>query len=50
MWKLNDEFISLKGGFYPVMRGKGTHFWNGSKIVPKPKKRKEKKNDERNGN
>jgi|LFRM01.1.fsa_nt_gb hypothetical protein len=24
-----------KNGFYPVQKGKGTHYWNGKRIVPK---------------
>ena len=49
-WKIGDEFNEFRGAYIPVKRGEGTHIWNGSKIVPKSKKRKEKKNDERNGN
>ena len=46
-WKIGDEFNEFRGAYVPAKRGEGTHVWNGSKIVPKPKKRKEKKNDER---
>lgn len=46
-WKIGDEFNEFRGAYIPVKRGEGTHIWNGSKIVPKSKKRKEKKNDER---
>lgn len=49
-WKIGDEFIEYRGGYIVAKKGHGTHVWNGSKIVSKPKKRKEKKNDERNGN
>ena len=49
-WKIGDEFNEFRGAYVPAKRGEGTHIWNGSKIVPKSKKRKEKKNDERNGN
>ena len=24
-----------KNGFYPVPKGRGTHYWNGKMIVPK---------------
>ena len=24
-----------KNGFYPVPKGRGTHYWNGKKIEPK---------------
>ena len=31
-----------KNGFYPVQKGRGTHYWNGKMIVPKEEGRHEK--------
>ena len=42
-WKIGDEFSEWRGAFVPAKPGEGSHVWDGSKIVPKPeKKRKEK--------
>ena len=27
-----------ENGFYPVPKGRGTYYWNGERIVPKPAK------------
>ena len=41
-WKKGAEFIAVRGAYIAVADGKGTHVWNGSKIVPKPKKKTKK--------
>lgn len=44
VWKIGDEFVELsKGAFIVAKKGHGTHAWDGSKIVPKPKRRKNRK-------
>lgn len=43
-WKIGDEFFELnRGAFISAKKGHGTHIWNGTRIVPKPKKRKDTK-------
>ena len=44
-WKIGDEFISDRGGYFPVKRGSGTHVWNGKMIVQKPKKKRKVDNN-----
>lgn len=44
MPRINDEYISDGGGgFRPVAKGFGTHFFDGQTIVAKPKKKLTKK-------
>lgn len=47
MWQIGQEFLEVRGGYVPTANGKGTHVWNGARIVKKTKKRKGKQ-DERN--
>lgn len=45
-FKQGTEFVQVRGCYIIAEQGKGTHIWNGSKIVAKeaPKRRKGRKN------